>query len=211
MMAKSDMRRLSNAMRKFIYAVCWSIGLGAAPAYVGAQPIRPASQPGAAGDMPPAAGDAFATSGTLLAQAARSIGIRRCYAAVDQVSRVAYARSQKQDVVLDWNRANADASPFFSLSGLEYPDASAVVSLATVPSGAMGGCSILVERISSAPLACAEVAKSELQGFHATRLVHAVMVYTNDSRQRETVTLIDAQGSCVIIRRQVKFDWAATP
>ncbi|WP_126282540.1 hypothetical protein [Burkholderia stagnalis] len=146
---------------------------------------------------------------TVLAKAAHAVGIRRCYPAVDQVSNRMFANTRHADVALDWDRADPDGEPLFSLSGLEYSNASAVLSLMTVPAPA-GGCSILVERISSAPLPCREVARSELPGYRATPLVKAVTVYTEPSRPRETVTLVDAPPACLIVRRQVQYRWGAT-
>ncbi|WP_157654860.1 hypothetical protein [Burkholderia ubonensis] len=149
------------------------------------------------------------SAATVLAQAAHAVGIRRCYPAVDQVSNRMFANIRHADVALDWDRGDPDGEPLFSVSGLEYSNASAVLSLTTVPAPA-GGCTILVERISSAPLPCREVARSELPGYRATPLVKAVTVYTEPSRSRETVTLVDAPPACVIVRRQVQYRWGAT-
>ncbi|KVG73574.1 hypothetical protein WJ33_16455 [Burkholderia ubonensis] len=146
---------------------------------------------------------------TVLAKAAQAVGIRRCYPAVDQVSNRMFAHTKHADVALDWDRGDPDGEPLFSLSGLEYANASAVLSLTTVPAPA-GGCTILVERISSAPLPCREVARAELPGYRATPLVKAVTVYTEPSRSRETVTLVDAPPACLIVRRQVQYRWGAT-
>ncbi|WP_193102479.1 hypothetical protein [Burkholderia sp. Z1] len=146
---------------------------------------------------------------TVLAKSAREVGIRRCYAAVDQVSARMFANTRHVDVALDWDRRDPDVEPFFALAGLEYPNASAVLSLTTVPAQS-GGCTILVERISSAPLSCNAVAASELRGYKGTELVKAVTVYANPGRSRETVTLVDTPPACLIIRRQVQFRWGAT-
>ncbi|KAB0639965.1 hypothetical protein [Burkholderia stagnalis] len=143
---------------------------------------------------------------TVLAQAARAVGARRCLAAVSQISDRMFAQTKHTDVALDWDRGNPDGEPVFSLSGLEYPDASAVLSLTTAPSPA-GGCTIMVERISSAPTPCKAVARSTLAGYSGTQLVKAVTVYVNPARPRETVTLVDSPPSCLIIRRQVGFNW----
>ncbi|WP_322009715.1 hypothetical protein [Paraburkholderia sp. J12] len=143
---------------------------------------------------------------TVLAKAAGVVGIQRCYRAVDQVSSRLFEHAQRADVVLDWDRGNPDREPFFSLSGLEYGNTSAVVSLTTVP-GSTGGCTILAERISSEPISCKEVARSELRGYQGTVLVKAISVYTAPGRPRETVTLVDTPPACLIIRRQVQFRW----
>ncbi|MGZ2747968.1 hypothetical protein [Burkholderia stagnalis] len=147
-------------------------------------------------------------SSTVLANAARTIGVRRCYSAVDQVSSRMLANTRRADVALDWDRNDSDREPFFALAGLEYPSAAAVLSLTTVPAST-GGCTILVERISSAPLSCGDVARTELRDYKGTPLVKAVTVYANPGRPRETVTLVDAPPSCLIIRRQVQYRWGA--
>ncbi|MBN3815663.1 hypothetical protein G3N57_03195 [Paraburkholderia sp. Se-20369] len=154
--------------------------------------------------MPPVAAPNHAQ--TVLAQAAQAVGVRRCLAAVDQVSERMFAQTTHADIALDWDRNNPDGEALLSLSGLEYKDASAALSLTTVPS-TQGGCTILVERISSAPVSCKEVVRSTLTGYKGTPLVKAVMVYVNSARPRETVTLIDSPPSCVIVRRQVDFHW----
>jgi hypothetical protein len=118
------------------------------------------------------------------------------------------AGAQHVDVALDWDRRNPDGEPFFALTALEYANAAAVMSLTTMPASA-GGCTILVERISSEAQACKAVAKSELRDYKGTRLVAAVTVYANPTRPRETVTLVDAPPACLIIRRQVQFRWGA--
>ncbi|WP_157651551.1 hypothetical protein [Burkholderia ubonensis] len=140
---------------------------------------------------------------TVLAGAAMKAGIRRCYSMINAVSGRTFANTERSDVVLDWDRSDPDNSPFFSLSGLDYGQASALLSLTTTPVDA--GCSVLVERISSAPLSCKEVARSELAGYHGVALVKSITVYTNPAHSRETVTLLDAPPSCVIVRRQVQF------
>ncbi|MEX3693354.1 hypothetical protein AB3X91_19155 [Paraburkholderia sp. BR14263] len=106
--------------------------------------------------------------------------------------------------MLDWDKENPDGAPFFSVSGLDYGDNAALLSLTTVPS-LVSGCTVMVERISSAPVACREVARSELQGYQASVLVRSVTVYTTPARPRETVTLVDAPPSCVVLRRQVQY------
>ncbi|EDT37582.1 hypothetical protein BamMEX5DRAFT_6643 [Burkholderia ambifaria MEX-5] len=95
------------------------------------------------------------------------------------------------------------------MAGLEYPSSSAVLSLTTVPAPA-GGCTILVERVSSAPLSCKAVAAAQLRNYKATPLVKAVAVYTHPDRPRETVTLVDTPPACLIVRRQVRFRWGTS-
>ena len=146
---------------------------------------------------------------TVLGQAAQAVGIRRCQAAVEQVAAPMFAQTKRVDIAVDWDHGDPDNEPFFTLSGLEYQDASAVMSLTTVPS-ATGGCSILVERISSAPMPCKEVARATLAGYRSTSLVRAVTIYVNPARLAETVTLIDSPASCMIIRRQTRFHWVTS-
>ena len=176
------------------------------PTAVFAQPL-----PGTPGPVAPVTGGtsvAQVAPTTVLAQAAQSVGVRRCYSAINLVSSRVFSDAQHEDVVLDWDHKSPDTAPFFSLSGMEYQSGAAVFSLTTVPA-LMGGCAILAERISSAPLSCKDVARSELAGYHGTPLVKAVTVYTAPGRPRETVTLVDAPPSCVIVRRQVQFEWGA--
>ncbi|AOJ76681.1 MULTISPECIES: hypothetical protein [Burkholderia cepacia complex] len=149
------------------------------------------------------------TPATVLGRAAHAIGIRRCAGAIDAVASRAFVNAQRQDVVLDWDRSNPDGAPFFSLSGIEYRESSAILSLTTSPA-LQGGCTILAERISSAPLACREVARAELTGYQAAALVRGVTVYVDPHHSRETVTLVEAPPSCVIVRRQVQFSWGVS-
>ncbi|QVN21295.1 hypothetical protein [Burkholderia pyrrocinia] len=140
---------------------------------------------------------------TVLAAAAMRAGVRRCYPIINAVSGRTFAGTEHNDVVLDWDRANPDVAPFFSLSGLDYGRGAALLSLTT--SSVETGCAVLVERISSAPLPCREVARSELSSYRAGPLVKSVTVYTNPAHPRETVTLLEAPPSCVIVRRQVQY------
>ncbi|NTX31691.1 hypothetical protein HT746_32040 [Burkholderia pyrrocinia] len=172
------------------------------PARAGGLESLPPVGPAVAPAIPAAPG------ANVLAQSAQAVGVRRCYPAVDQVSARMLAGTRRADVALDWDRHDPDGEPFFALAGLEYPSSSAVLSLTTVPAPA-GGCTVLVERVSSAPLSCKAVAASELRDYNGTPLVKAVTVYVNRSRLRDTVTLVDAPPVCLIIRRQVQFRWGA--
>ncbi|WP_419689998.1 hypothetical protein ACN22W_36695 [Burkholderia theae] len=151
-------------------------------------------------------GVAPAQETTVLAGAATAAGVRRCISAIDMVSRRMFTGASRADVILDWDRSNPDGAPFFSLSGMDLHRDSALLSLTTAPV-ATGACAILVERISSAPTTCGTVARTELAGYRATALVRAVTVYTNPARPRETITLVDAPPSCLVLRRQVEFNW----
>lgn len=142
----------------------------------------------------------------LLARAAETIGVRRCVAALAAVSARTSSTALRQDVILDWDHSAPDDHVFHSLTGLQYGDHAAALSLSAVPE-ASGGCSILAERISAAPLACAVVARSELTGYVGHLLLASIDVYTNPKTPRETVTLISTPPGCVIIRRQVEYNW----
>jgi hypothetical protein len=144
----------------------------------------------------------------LLAKAAQSVGVQRCLAAIATVSSRANVGATAQDVILDWDHGQPDAQAFFSLTGLEFGPRSAALSLTVVPE-AGGGCSIMAERISGAPIACAVVAKSELSGYVGHPLLGTVTVYANPRTPRETVTLVSTPPGCLIIRRQAEYNWRA--
>jgi hypothetical protein len=146
----------------------------------------------------------------LLMQAGQTLGFHRCASALDQISDRVLAGTRKHDIVLDWDRAHPDSGPFFSLTGMQFPTVSALLSLSIIPQENQS-CAILVERISSAPIACHEVARSELAGYKATALVQAVTVYTSPAHTHEVVTLVDTPPACVIVRRQVEYGWPASP
>ena len=146
----------------------------------------------------------------LLMQAGQTLGFHRCASALDQISARVLAGTRKHDIVLDWDRAHPDSGPFFSLTGMQFPAVSALLSLAIIPQENQS-CAILVERISSAPIACHEVARSELAGYKATVLVQAVTVYTSPAHAHEVVTLVDTPPACLIVRRQVDYGWPAAP
>jgi len=146
------------------------------------------------------------TDMSVLARAAHTVGIRQCFPAIDGVSSRVLADSQGQDVVVDWNHLNPDNAPFFSLTGFQYHGEPAVLSLTTIPDNA-GHCAILAERISVSAGSCARVADEQLVGYRGTPLVKAITVYTLPSRPRETITLSNVAGGCLIVRRQVEYQW----
>ncbi|MCX4159620.1 MULTISPECIES: hypothetical protein [Paraburkholderia] len=143
----------------------------------------------------------------LVAKSAKTVGVKQCYEAVHQISERAVENAVHQDVLLDWDRNTPDTQPFFSMTGLEFERSSAAFSLTAIPSGSRGACTVLAERISSASSSCNEVARLQLTGYKPVPLVGLVTVYTTPTHPRETVTLIDTKPSCLIIRRQVKYDW----
>jgi hypothetical protein len=140
----------------------------------------------------------------VLAQAARTIGISRCLPAITAISRQTSQGATHEDVLLDWDHGQPDQAAFFSLTGLEFGTRSAAVSLTTVPE-AQGGCSVLAERISAAPVACPVIAEQELKGFVGHPLLSSITVYTNPQTPRQTVTLVNSAPGCLIIRRQVEY------
>jgi hypothetical protein len=146
---------------------------------------------------------------SVVARAAQTVGIRQCFPAVDQVAARVLMGSQGQDVVLDWNHITPDNAPFFSLTGFQSHGKPELLSLSTIPDN-VGHCAILAEHISVHAGSCARAAKEQLAGYRATPLVTAVTVYTLPSRPRETVTLSDVDGGCLIVRRQVEYQWPAS-
>ena len=114
--------------------------------------------------------------------------------------------STGNDVLVDWDRKNADGMPFFSLSGVEYKNASLAFSLTAVPDS-QGGCSIAAERISVAPFTCKSIALQELGGYRAVQLLPTFTVYVDEKDAGASVSLIDSPPGCLLIRRHVQFDW----
>ena len=159
----------------------------------------------AAPAAPPLQGRGAAPVDTLTL-AATNVGIKRCLPAISRLSSLVVNGSTGNDVLVDWDRKNADGSPFFSLSGVEYKNASLAFSLTAVPDN-QGGCSIAAERISVAPFTCTSIAQQELVGYSITRLLATFTVYVNPQDPGASVTLIDSPPGCLIIRRHVEFDW----
>jgi hypothetical protein len=147
-------------------------------------------------------------SGNQLVAAASMAGATRCATAVQSVSQRTLTGVRRHEVLADWDRTHPEAGLFLSLTALEYQDVSALLSLSVQPLPD-NRCAILAERISSAPLTCRDVARSELSSYHARDLVRAVTVYTSSVHPQETVTLVDVPPSCLILRRQVDFSWPA--
>lgn len=141
-----------------------------------------------------------------LTAAATNVGVKRCLPAISRLSSLTLNGSTGNDVLVDWDRKNPDGGPFFSLSGVEYKNASLAFSLTAVPD-ATGGCSIAAERISVAPFACRSIAQQELGGYKATQLLATFTVYVDTRDPGATVTLIDSPPGCLIIRRHVEYDW----
>ena len=172
----------------------YSLSLGS---HAQVSPPRPAPLPAA-----PAPGVPVDT----LTAAATNVGVKRCLPAISRLSSLTLNGSTGNDVLVDWDRKNPDGGPFFSLSGVEYKNASLAFSLTAVPD-ATGGCSIAAERISVAPFACRSIAQNELGGYKATQLLATFTVYTDARDPGATVTLIDSPPGCLIIRRHGEYDW----
>jgi hypothetical protein len=143
-----------------------------------------------------------------LVVAATSVGIRNCLPALTALSTLGVQGASNNDVLFDWDRTRAGNSTVFSLIGLELPNSNAAMSITGVPE-ADGSCSVSAERISVAPVACPAVAKKELAGYHATKLLPHMMVYTDAKDPGSSVSLIDEQVGCLVIRRYVKFSAGA--
>lgn len=144
-----------------------------------------------------------------LALAGAQVGIKQCLSALTALSALGIRDSSNNDVLLDWDRKRPATSPVFSLIGIEYPSDNAALSIAAVPE-ADGSCSVSAERISFAAQTCKRVAQQELQGYQAAQLLSRMMVYTNAREPGSSVSLIDSQPGCLVIRRYVKFS-SATP
>lgn len=160
-------------------------------------PQRPPSLP-----APQAPGKTLDT----LTLAATNVGVKRCLPAISRLSSLVLSGSTGNDVLVDWDRKNADGMPFFSLSGVEYKNASLAFSLTAVPDS-QGGCSIAAERISVAPFTCRSIALQELGGYRAVQLLPTFTVYVDEKDAGASVSLIDSPPGCLLIRRHVQFDW----
>ncbi len=141
-----------------------------------------------------------------LTLAAKNVGVVRCLPAISRLSSLVVSGSTGNDVLVDWDRKSADTRPFFSLSGVEYKNASLAFSLTAVPDS-QGGCSVAAERISVAPFTCSSIAQQELPGYSVNRLLATFTVYVSPQDPGASVTLIDSAPGCLIIRRHVEFDW----
>lgn len=142
----------------------------------------------------------------LLAEAARSVGIKQCQPAINRLSALAISGTGAHDVLVDWDRAHPDKGPFFSLTGIEYAGASAAVSITAVPQDG-GACSVSAERISIAPYSCKSIAETELKGYSATPLLPTFTVYVSPTEPGGSVSLVDSPPGCLIIRRYVQYNW----
>lgn len=141
-----------------------------------------------------------------LSAAAANAGLTACKPAIDRLSSLAINGTQANEVLLDWDRKRPATSPVFSLTGLEFNNGSAAMSITTVPEST-GGCTVAAERISVAPFSCQTIAAQELSGYRATRLLKTLTVYSDPKEGNSTVSLIDSPPGCLVIRRYVEFGW----
>lgn len=146
-------------------------------------------------------------SANILAEAAKAIGVKKCQNALSRLGAVTAYGSQKQEVLMDWNRQNPDTNPVFSLLGADYPNGAIAVSVVAVPDASGSGCSVSAERISVAPFTCESIAKTELANYPVTTLLPRFKVYTDPTDSSSTVSLLDSPPGCLMIRRYVKFHW----
>jgi hypothetical protein len=146
----------------------------------------------------------------LVTQAARSVGVRRCFPAIEAIAKRATVGVSQQDIVLDWDRRSPDSGAFFSLTGIGAGKQRAVVTISAFPQ-TPGNCAVLVERISALPGACDIVAATELRGFQPTQLIPGITIYQSSAQSAETYTLVDGSGACLLIRRQAALRWPLQP
>ena len=142
----------------------------------------------------------------LVAEAARLAGIRQCIPGISRLASQAIEGSIGHDLLMDRQSKDPDASAFFSLIGVQLPDSAFATSIVAIPERD-GSCTLMAERIVSAPSTCAEVAKVELQGYRRTALLPHFNVYSSPQDIGSTISLLDAGSTCTVIRRYVKFGW----
>lgn len=148
----------------------------------------------------------------LLVEAARSVGVSRCLPAISRISALAVAGSRTHEVLADWDRAQPDVGPFFSMLGISFGAQSVAATITTIPQG--DGCTVAAERISVAPYTCASIAQVELGGYAVTKLLPTFTVYSRADDPGASVSLIDSPPGCLVIRRHVQYGWkepAAAP
>lgn len=158
------------------------------------------------------AGNGYAQSssspraGNLLETAARGVGVKQCLSAIERLSGLAVAGAADHDVLVDWDRVQPDAGPFFSMVGMSLGRQSVAATITAVPNG-QGACTVSAERISVAPYTCESVASAELKGYSVSRLLPTFTVYTAPGDPGASVSLIDTPPGCLVIRRHVQYGW----
>jgi hypothetical protein len=142
----------------------------------------------------------------LAAEAAHAVGVTTCLPAITRLSALAVAGSKNHDMLMDWDHAQPDAGPFFSMLGINFGGQSLAATITAVPDAAKG-CTVSAERISVAPFTCQSIADVELKGYSATRLLPTFTVYSLAQDPGSSVSLIDSPPSCLVIRRYVQYNW----
>ena len=150
-----------------------------------------------------------AASNNILEQAAKTIGVKKCQSALARLGGIATYGSSQQDILIDWDKKQADTNPVFALLGADYPNGAVAVSVTAVPDGNGRSCSVLAERVSVAPFTCESIAQAELANQKVTALLPRFKVYTDPTDPDSTVSLMDSPPGCLIIRRYVKYHWVA--
>ena len=145
----------------------------------------------------------------LVASASRQIGVRRCLAAIDSVSRRVTQGATRQDIMMDWDRARPDVGPLFALTGMSDGRRKALFTLAAAPTPE-GGCSLMAERIGVEKVTCQNFAATELSGYQSSALIDGISVYYSRARPGETFTLTNAGTNCLVVRRQPAFNTRGT-
>ena len=197
------LNRCASTARRPAAARAWLlVALGALSAgQAQAQAPRPATGPAAA--VP-------AVSPGLLADAARVIGLSKCRPVLERLAPMVSQDSIAQDLILDRDKSASGETPVFLLLGMQRQVGTAALSIAAVPESD-GSCSFAAERISMAPFTCESVARAELAGYRATRLLETFTVYTDPKDPGASVVMLDSAPGCIIIRRHVQFRWRPQP
>lgn len=142
----------------------------------------------------------------LVAEAARLAGVRQCMPGISRLAAQAIDGSIAHELLVDRQPKDPDGSAFFSLIGVQLKDSAFATSIVAIPERD-GSCTLMAERIVTAPSTCAEVAKVELQGYRRTALLPHFNVYNSPQEIGSTISLLDAGSTCTVIRRYVKFGW----
>ena len=142
----------------------------------------------------------------LLSEAAKSVGVKQCLPAIERLAALAVAGARGHDVLIDWDRAQPDGGPFFSLVGVAHARQSLAATITAMPHG-KDACTVSAERISVAPYTCESIASVELKGYNVSRLLPTFTVYTAPTDPGASVSLIDSPPGCLVIRRHVQYGW----
>lgn len=142
-----------------------------------------------------------------MSEAARSVGVKRCWSALDRLSSLSLRGAVTHDIVLDWDRQAPDTSPFFGLMGVTMPNTGTHATTFTAVPDPTGACTVLAERMAWAPKPCGEVAREELAGYTVSPLLPGMAVLLHPKDPGSTISLMDAGPGCMVLRRFVQFRW----